>query len=1055
MNVALIATSAGRWAGRLKEAGLSVDRVEAAPPSGADAVVVDAACYPEELESVCRAAASATDAPVVVGLSSRTPAAAAAALRAGCAGLLVAGEGAAPLAAQLRAASGGRLDAEGAVAALTDELSRLGGQFKRQADRSERLQRDLRDAEGVYRSLVDHLPINILRKDRQCVFTFANEPCCRKFEKPLDELIGLTDFDIFPADLCEKYRRDDLAVMDTGRVFEDVEEYQEADGTDAYVHVLKAPVRNAAGETVGVQCVFWDVTERVKAEKGLKSSEARARAVFETSLDCMIITGSDGAIVEFNRAAEETFGRRRADVVGENMVDLLFAPGEQERADENMGRYAAGGGAGSLIGRRVETRLVRASGEAFIAEMAVQPIPLDGEVQFATVLHDITERKRHEQELEAAMKAARAASEAKSAFLANMSHEIRTPMNAIIGMTGLVMDTELTPEQREHLLIVQDSAESLLSLINDILDFSKIEAGKLDLEEREFRLRDRLGDTMKSLALRAHAKGLELACHVAADVPEVVVGDAGRLRQVVVNLVGNAIKFTERGEVVLDVGLAGEPPEPGGAARIDFSVRDTGVGIAEHRKVAIFEAFEQADTSTTRKFGGTGLGLAISSRLVELMGGEIAIDSAVGQGSTFRFTAEFTAGDDSDLPERREIESLRGMRVLVVDDNETNRRILTEIFTNWGMRPQGVAGAKAALAVLREAVAMGVPFPLVVTDVQMPGVDGFELVRAVRESGDAGEPTILMLTSGDRPGDSRAAKDLGVAQFMTKPVKQSELLDAIGGSFHVRPAKEDKPEAGHRRGLKILLAEDSVPNQKLAVGLLRKFDHEVTIANNGREAIEALEVAEDGAFDVVLMDVQMPEMDGLDATRAIRERGLGGDHVPIVAMTAHAMKGDEELCLSAGMDAYLAKPIRPARLFETLDRLAGGGAGPAEADDAGPAPPSASVNWDAAMETVSGDEELLAEVVGAFLEEAPQTMKTLDSAIAFGDGKTVRRAAHTLKGNYRALGCGSACATALAVEDAGRDEDMGRAKEGLKAMREDLKAVTAEFEAFLKAAAAS
>ena len=1060
MHLDLIATAAGRWADRLTQAGLAYTprrspdqpRPDNAPEP--DAVVVDAACFADDLAAVCRRTA-AGGVPTFLGLSARVPQGAAMAVREGLCGLLVPGEKAAPIPRQIEAAlERDCLDADTAVAALTDELDRLAGQFRRQADRSATLQRDLRDAEGVYRSLVDHLPVNILRKDRQCVFTFANAPCCEKFGRRLDELIGCTDYDIFPQELVDKYRRDDLQVMESGAVFEDVERYQEADGRAAYVHVLKAPVRNTSEEVVGIQVVFWDVTERVVAEKGLKASEARARGIFETSLDCMIITDEDGQIIEFNRAAEQTFGYRRDEVIGQVMTDLLFAEADRRRAEDNIDRYAHGREEGSLIGRRLETPLRRKDGSRFIAEMAMQPIPQEDTVHFATVLHDITERKHHEQEIEEARKAAEAASEAKSAFLANMSHEIRTPMNAIIGMTGLVLDTELTPEQREHLTIVQDSAESLLSLINDILDFSKIEAGKLDLDETEFRLRDRLGDTMKSLALRAHGKGLELACHIAPEVPETLVGDAGRLRQVVVNLVGNAIKFTEEGEVVLDVGLVGDAPQPGGSARLRFSVKDTGVGIAEHRKTAIFEAFEQADTSTTRKFGGTGLGLAISSRLVELMGGSVQIDSEVGRGSTFAFEADFAVAEDERPEDRQEIESLRGMRVLIVDDNATNRLILSEIVTSWGMRPQAVAGARAALAVLREAVSLSIPFQLVVTDAQMPEVDGFELVRAIRESEDTGRPTILMLTSGDRPGDSAAAREIGVARFMTKPVKQSELLDAIGASFRVRPssAKSPSEQDKHRRGLRILLAEDSVPNQKLAVGLLRKFDHEVTIANNGREAIEALAAAGPDGFDVVLMDVQMPEVDGLDATRRIRQSEGEDDRVPIVAMTAHAMKGDAEMCLASGMDAYLSKPIRPEKLFETIDRLLDSQSGVDRASSNPNAPDTSVtgvVNWEAARETVSGDDELLGEVIEAFLEEAPQTLKQLNSAIAFGDGKVVRRAAHTLKGNFRALGCGPASAVAKDVEDAGRDEDMPRAGKLAESLKTELEAVTSELADFL------
>lgn len=1061
MRVCVVTESQGRWAKRLTESGLDVATTtyEKLSPDacGCQVVVLDAAVYSGRIERVCADVISKVSVPVVLGASMREPMAVSAGVKAGVNGAISAAMASAEVKRILSSASVGHpISATEAVDALTSELARLGSQFRQQYERSDRLQRDLRDAEGMYRSLVNNLPVNVIRKGLDFTFTFANEPCCDKFEVTLDDLVGKNDFDFFPEELAKKYRRDDTRVIDTGETLEDVEKYRDPDGRDAYVHVLKTPVRDANDNIVGVQAVFWDETERVRAEQDLKASEARTRGIFETSLDCIIITDENGDIVEFNRAAERTFGYLRREVVGKNMVELLFDEDDRGRSRDNLDRYASSREEGSLIGRRLETPLRKKHGERFIAEMAMQPIPLGETVQFATVLHDITRRKQDEEALKQAKEQAESANQAKSAFLANMSHEIRTPMNAIIGMTGLVLDTELEPEQLSHLRIVQDSAESLLALINDILDFSKIEAGKLDLDSDEFRLRDRLGDTMKSLALRAHAKGLELACHVSPNVPDVVVGDAGRLRQIVVNLVGNAIKFTDQGEVVLDVSLAsgtsaGGKPSPGDPLPLHLEVRDTGIGIPKDRQQAIFDAFEQADTSTTRRFGGTGLGLAISSRLVALMGGEINIQSEPNVGSTFAFEVKLEAGDATHLPERREVESLRGLSVLVVDDNKTNRTILHEIFDSWGMRPKSVDNARLALETLQNAAGAGVPFDLVVTDAQMPDIDGFTLTRAIHDRDDVGQPTILMLTSGDRPGDSKTAKEIGIARFMTKPVKQSELLDAIGAAFHVRPnadadANGVKPFS---RGLRILLAEDSLPNQKLAVGLLKKFDHDITIANNGREALERVQ---EDAFDIVLMDVQMPELDGLDATRAIRR--LSDESIrtlPIVAMTAHAMKGDAELCLAAGMDAYLAKPIRPQKLFETIEEMIGGRGRAASAetsDESRPAKAAGTVNWEAARETVSGDDELLYEVIAAFLQEAPQTMSQLESAIAFGDSKTVRRAAHTLKGNLRALGAGTACATALSVENAGRDGDLDRAKAQFGQLGEELEVVVAELGSF-------
>ena len=1104
-KVAVVATQTSRWSRRLTEVGFrnSVLTLREALAGEADLYLVDGGACGSDAESIVRTLLESDgDAkkPVLFGTSLNDPGTVVDLLDAPLAGIVSAGQSPDQLRKTVNAALGGN-DANGdsptaAAVALATDLTRLAGRFQSEHERSKKLQRELNQSEGVYHSLVNTLPVNLLRKDLDCRFTFANEPCCETFELPLEKLVGKTDFDIFPAELSEKYRRDDLGVIETGKVFEDIEQYQAADGSDAFVHVLKSPVRDTQGRTIGVQCIFWDVTERVRAQSDLKQSEAQARAVLDSSLDCIILSDEHGRIVEFNRAAERTFGYRRDEAVGQPMDELLFAPSSQGRGRSNLERYAHHREEGSLIGKRREVPLVKKSGESFIAEMAMQPITFevgDGNrdspaakqtVQFATVLHDITRRKQGELALKQAKEQAESANQAKSAFLANMSHEIRTPMNAIIGMTGLVLDSDLSPEQREHLNIVQDSAESLLSLINDILDFSKIEAGKLDLDRQRFRLRDRLGDTMKSLAMRAHAKGLELACHVDLQVPEVVEGDAGRLRQVIVNLVGNAIKFTEQGEVVLDVkpadGPAGDPS--GGAVRLRFAVSDTGIGIPEDRQAAIFDAFEQADTSTTRRFGGTGLGLAISSRLVTLMGGGVELTSEPDKGSTFAFEADLGVVDEAAA--RPQLETLRGLKVLVVDDNETNRLILREMLDNWGMRVDTAPDASQALKTLQAASDDGEPYPLILTDSQMPDVDGFSMVEQLRElAGEAAAPTILMLTSGDRPGDIDRSRELGIARFMTKPVKQSELHDAIAMAFDVKagPARsDDEEDVDVIRGLRILLAEDSVPNQKLAVGLLRRHDHEIVIANNGREAVEK-SAAE--RFDIILMDVQMPELDGLAATKQIRkrERAAGdGQHLPIVAMTAHAMKGDRDLCLSSGMDGYVSKPIRPAKLYQTLRSLLGErsaadavpkdaspthaaaepkpasaktvGASPKptkpsndstfessvfDMEDAEPAsllsddsipvfvdPTTSHVNIDTAMETVGGDRELFAEIVDAFNEEAPRMTAALKSAVRNDDAKEARRAAHTLKGNLRALGAIQVMHTAADLEERAAQGDL-------------------------------
>jgi signal transduction histidine kinase/CheY-like chemotaxis protein len=539
---------------------------------------------------------------------------------------------------------------------------------------------------------------------------------------------------------------------------------------------------------------------------------------------------------------------------------------------------------------------------------------------------ELAARERAEVELQKAKDQADAASRSKSAFLANMSHEIRTPLNGVLGMIDLALGTALTPEQKEYLQTARLSADALLGVINDILDFSKIEAGMLDLDRIDLPLRDTLIDALKPLGLRAHERGLELACRVVPEVPDGLRGDPGRLRQVIVNLAGNAVKFTERGEVVLEVEPAGEAGEGADSCLLHFSVRDTGVGIAPEKLGHIFEPFTQADGSMTRKYGGTGLGLTISRKLVELMGGRCWAESTPGRGSTFHFTARF--GRSPAAPARPGPEAgdrLKGLPVLVVDDNATNRRILHEMLAGWGMRPMTAAGAEEAMEVLGRAADAGAPIPVVLLDLMMPGEEGLSLAVRIKTDARLAGARLVILSSAGRLSEVAGELAAGVLRCLVKPVRPSELLDALLLALDETPPVAPSALAPEKKGpeektvppLRILLAEDSPVNQRLAVRLLEKRGHTVVVAHNGREAVAALEEGE--PFDLVLMDVQMPEMDGFEATRVIREREEGTDrHVPIVAMTASAMKGDREACLSAGMDSYLAKPITAEGLYRSV-----------------------------------------------------------------------------------------------------------------------------------------
>ncbi len=684
------------------------------------------------------------------------------------------------------------------------------------------------------------------------------------------------------------------------------------DFKDGRVFECHSEPQRVNGKSVGRVWGFRDITERMRDQAEVRESGEYLKALLDSlQTGILVIDSSDHRIVDANSLALKMIGTSRGSVVG-RLCHGFICPAE-------MGKCPIT----DLHPDDSERTLLTADGGIVPIQTSVLPLARKGRTFLVEAFIDITERKETERQLKAAKEAAEAASRAKSQFLANMSHEIRTPMNGVLGMTELALGTDLTAEQREYLDMVKASADALLTVINDILDFSKIEAGKLDLDAIPFNLRDHLAQSMKPLALRAHQKNLELTCDIRPELPEQIIADPTRLRQIIVNLVGNAIKFTEQGEVGLEVSM--EPRGVNqGSIQLHFTVRDTGIGIAPDKQKIVFEAFSQVDGSAARKFEGTGLGLTISARLVEMMHGRIWVESSLGKGSSFHFTARVGVACLEVGFEPLERIHVAGLSVLIVDDNATNRRILGEMLQQWGMKPALASSGAEALGLLRDRSRSEAAFALLLTDIHMPGMDGWTLVEQVRGQSDLSIPAIMVLTSAGQRGDAARCRQLGIAAYLTKPVGQSQLLDAIVSvlGLKARSGEPSRLVTSHslreaQRSMRILLAEDNVVNQRLVARILEKRGHTAVVANNGREAINALERQE---FDVVLMDVQMPEMDGFEATAAIREKEkASGRHLPIIAMTAHAMKGDRERCLEAGMDGYVSKPVHPGELFKAIE----------------------------------------------------------------------------------------------------------------------------------------
>ncbi|MBZ5502907.1 MAG: PAS domain S-box protein [Acidobacteriia bacterium] len=909
-----------------------------------------------------------------------------------------------------------------------------------------RAERALEERTQFLNSLIENLPVGISVTSPSDLIEMCNPAFEKLFRYRRQEILGRNILDILSSGPLRAEMLAVRAQMAQGKTVRLETRRKRSDGSLVDVEVTATTIDR--GDTrSGNLVIFQDIAERKRAEREIEEQKNFLRSLVDNLPVGVIATGIDDTVQMCNPAFERLFGYRQQDIVGRSIIELLGSPG-QLTAEMQATRKLL-----MVEGKPAHVVAQRKRSDGSLLDVEILGVPLiRGNVASGSLViyQDVTERKRAEEALLRAKDAAVAASRAKSDFLANMSHEIRTPMNGIIGMTELALDTSLTTEQRDYLGMAKTSADWLLTLINDILDFSKIEAGKLDLSTVEFPFQESLGETLKILALRAHQKGLELAWRMGPGVPERLTGDPDRLRQILVNLVGNAVKFTERGEIVVDVQKESEDHT---GLLLHFRVRDTGIGIPKAHQQMIFDAFTQGDASATRKYGGTGLGLTIAARLVNLMGGTIWVESEPGRGSTFHFLARFgvaaTPGSAS-LPADPPV--IGNVPILVVDDNETNRAILVELLSSWGMRPEAAGGGQDALAALERAHREGRAFGAVLTDVQMPEMDGVLLAERIRNNAAFGDLPILMLSSTGEKLKEVRRRDLAIAAQLAKPIQPSELLDALlaalskPGTIDAGALAARDLAAGRTASMQVLLAEDNEVNRKLVQTFLEKRGHSVVVAENGREALDLLQRQ---SVDLVLMDIQMPVMDGFEAMHAIREREIVfGGHVPIIALTAHALKGNRERCLAAGADDYVAKPIRTGELLTAMQRLVTRTPLPcASATSPAKAPPPGVLDATAVLRRVDGDRELLEELAQMFIARRSQRRGEVQEALAAHDAGRLARLAHALKGAAANLGALRVPLLADEVEQLARSGDFASAAAVVRHLETEIDRFLPELEA--------
>src|SRR5258706_4024121 len=872
-----------------------------------------------------------------------------------------------------------------------------------------RAEESLRESEERFRGTFENAAVGIANIDFEGRWLRVNQRLCDIVGRTREELLQTTFQEItYADDLSLSFEQFTPFTRGERSNYAYQKRYVRKDGSLVWVEIFGALQRDAAGKPAYAIAMIQDISERKRLEGELRESEHRWRSLTEALPQLVWTATPDGACDYFSTQWTDHTGVPERALLGWSWLETLH-PDDREATRQAWTTAVQGPGAYD-----VEYRVRRLDGA--YRWFKTRGLPIRGSegsiFKWFGTCTDITDAKIAEEELRLAKEAAESANRAKDEFLANVSHEIRTPMNAILGLTTLVLGTRLNDGQRHSLTTVKSAANNLLGIINDLLDFSKIEAGKLELEAADFSLRATLGDTLRALAIRAHQKGLELASNVQPDVPDALIGDAGRLRQVLLNLVGNAIKFTEKGEVVVQVNAAPDAPSVNGDVHLLFTVRDTGIGIPREKQATIFRAFEQEDSSTTRKYGGTGLGLTIAAQLAALMGGKITVESEPGRGSLFGVTARFGRSSKREAltGAMRSPDPLDDLRVLIVDDNQTNRQILEEWLHDWRMRPVAVGDGAAAMDAVRNAAAAGTPYPLVLLDGRMPDADGLTLAGEMQERlNGSSSPRIVLLSSDDRTINIARSREMGISAHLLKPVQQSELLEAIreamsritGDSMPAAAAgptqvseRAAPASAAAAPALRILVAEDNEFNVTLLNELFALRGYHVHIAGDGREA---LALAMSGDFDLLLLDIHMPEMDGFEVVQAIREQErASGGHLPVIAFTARSGKADRERCLAAGMDDFLSKPVQADALWDVIDRVAT--LHPQE-----DSPNLGLFDPRAILRACGGEATILEKICKTFQASVPHQVARVRTALRDRDAAQLREAAHTVSSTLAAF----------------------------------------------------